>query len=223
LDGKICMQVSLSSLSPRTRVGATLGLCAVLVGVFDLLWARPAERSLADRKLAAARARTENARGREAERRLPGLRRLVRDLAAQIGPSSVLAPGVEWMRMLRDVQQRVEDEAFWITAVKPSPSAVDETREELSTALEFEGSYPGVKRFLEAVRRHPALVIVKELELRSREEAADDGTLRGKCRLSLIVPRVPMRGEDPDRPRASGHRETGVALQRVSAGEDGPQ
>jgi len=218
------MQVSFSSLSPRTRVGASLGLCAVLVGVFDLLWVRPAERSLADLKLAAAGARTENARGREAERSLPGLRRLVRDLEAQIGPSSVgLASGLEWIRILRDVQQRVEDEAFWITAVKPAPSAVDETREELSTALEFEGSYPGVKRFLEEVRRYPALVIVKELELRSREEAADDGTLRGKCRLSLIVPRVRIRGEDPDRPRASAHRETGVALQRVSAGEDGPQ
>src|SRR5215213_968603 len=160
------MRLTITQLSSREQVGVGLVVSVAAIFCFHLLWLGPARAGMAAREQALAAARVEIARAEAREREAPEVQRLQRSLAARadlLHAAAARAPDAPGI--LRDVQAMAAESELWVTGFKPVPPVGREHVIESSVALQFEGTYAAVVRYLEAVAGYPRLVTVTDLQL----------------------------------------------------------
>jgi Tfp pilus assembly protein PilO len=219
------MRFAITQLSSREQVGVALVVSAAAIACYHLLWLGPARAGMAAREQALAAARVEIARAEAREREAPDVQRVHRALAARAdvlhaaAASTPDAPGI-----LRDVQAMAGESELWVTGLKPVPPVGREHVIESSVALEFEGTYANVLRYLEAVAEYPRLVTVTDLRLHAHPRPGQEVTLAGSCRLVTFVPReVPASPVDAVRTTTARGARPSVARRETEPQLDSPE
>jgi Tfp pilus assembly protein PilO len=103
--------------------------------------------------------------------------------------------------LLRDLQALGEGRDLRVTAFKPAAPVRRDSLVQWSVAVELEGSYAGVLRFLRDVAEYPRLVVVSGLRVRAANRDRPDVSLTASGRLSTFVPGpAPDVPDGPDAP-----------------------
>jgi len=219
------MRLTITQLSSREQVGVGLVVSVAAIFCFHLLWLGPARAGMAAREQALAAARVEIARAEAREREAPDVQRLQRSLAARadlLHAAAARAPDAPGI--LRDVQAMAAESELWVTGFKPVPPVGREHVIESSVALEFEGTYAAVVRYLEAVAGYPRLVTVTDLQLHAHPRPDQGVTLAGTCRLVKFVPREdPASSADAVRTTPARGARASVARRETEPQLDSPE
>jgi Tfp pilus assembly protein PilO len=161
-------------------------------------WIQPRRTALAGQGHALETVRRELATARRAAAGLPGVERAVRSLATRRAVLQRLADSErDATDLLRDVQALGEGPDLHVTGFKPGAPVRRESLTEWSVAVELEGSYAGLLRFLRDVADYPRLVVVTGLRVRASDRGRPDVSLVASCRLSTFGPAQPSADVAP--------------------------
>ena len=181
------MNLSLSRLPWYGQLAAFVGLSLTAAGAFWYSYARPAQESIAARRIQLDTLRAEIDRGLSTARRLPEFRREVGDLQAQLdGLRTVLPEERDVADLLRRVQAMATQSNLTILGFTPQAVATRALHAEWPIGLQLEGTYHDLGAFLDRISKFPRIINVSGITIRAKDSATGP-TITAKCIATTCV------------------------------------
>ena len=200
----MALDLSLSKLPWYGQVGAFVALSLALAGAFWQLVAKDKMIAIDDHRQQLAALKVEIDRGLPIARRLPGFRKDVRQLEAQLDRLRAVLPDEQDVaNLLRRVQAMATQSNLVIRGFTPQTVARKTLYAEWPIGLKLEGTYHDLGAFLERVSKFPRIINVDGIKIKARDEQAAGATVDAECTATTFVLLDPT-GAAPSRPGARG-------------------
>ena len=211
------MELSMHKLPWYGQVGLTAGLAVAMVAVFYVQYEQPTRADLTAR---AARLRTvqgEVAKGRAAAAALPKFKAEAEALDARMATLRQTLPEEKDVAdLLRQLQMMAVQSNLTIKGFRPAPTVTKDLYAEWPIALELEGTYHNLGRFLDRLGRFERIVNVSALDIKGKDKPTDSASVRATCTATtfVLVERkpVPATGQ----PSAPAGAPTSTAPRKVA-------
>jgi type IV pilus assembly protein PilO len=179
---------SLAQLPWKAQLAIFVVMSLAAAGAFYYFYEMPVQTELQTRQteLDAVRARIN--KGLTTARQLPEFRKEVADLEAKLESLKPILPEEkDAADLLRNVNTLAVQSNLTIRGFKPQPITTRQMHAEWPIALDLEGSYHNLGRFLDSVSKFPRIINVGNLAIRSRPQASGNATIQVTCTATTFV------------------------------------
>ena len=182
------MDISLAKLPWHAQVGAFLVLALAGAGVFVWYYEMPFREDMEARQTQLTALRNDISKGQATAKQLSQFRAEVDDLEGRLGSlRAVLPEEKDAADLLRNVNTLAVQSNLTIRGFKPQPITTRQMHAEWPIALDLEGSYHNLGRFLDSVSKFPRIINVGNLSIRSTAQATSTATIEVTCTATTFV------------------------------------
>jgi type IV pilus assembly protein PilO len=181
-------KISLANLPWKVQLAVFVVLSIAAAGSFYYFYEMPTQAELQTRQteLDAVRARIN--KGLTTARQLPEFRKEVTDLQAKLDSLKPILPEEkDAADLLRNVNTLAVQSNLTIRGFKPQPITTRQMHAEWPIALDLEGSYHNLGRFLDSVSKFPRIINVGNLAIRSKPQTTSASTIEVTCTATTFV------------------------------------
>lgn len=179
---------SLANLPWKAQLAVFVALSAAAAGAFYYFYEMPAQAQMQTRQAELDTVRARINKGLTTARQLPEFRKEVADLQAQLdGLKPILPEEKDAADLLRNVNTLAVQSNLTIRGFKPQPITTRQMHAEWPIALDLEGSYHNLGRFLDSVSKFPRIINVGNLIIRGKQQPSPDATIEVTCTATTFV------------------------------------
>lgn len=179
---------SLANLPWKAQLAVFVALSAAAAGAFYYFYEMPAQAQMQTRQAELDTVRARINKGLTTARQLPEFRKEVADLQAQLdGLKPILPEEKDAADLLRNVNTLAVQSNLTIRGFKPQPITTRQMHAEWPIALDLEGSYHNLGRFLDSVSKFPRIINVGNLIIRGKPQPSPDATIEVTCTATTFV------------------------------------
>ena len=179
---------SLANLHWKAQLGLIVGLSLAAAGAFYYFYEMPVQAQLQTRDAELASVRSRINKGLSTARQLPEFRKEVADLQAKLESLKPILPEEkDAADLLRNVNTLAVQSNLTIRGFKPQPIATRTMHAEWPIALDLEGSYHNLGRFLDSVSKFPRIINVGNLSIKNKLEPSANATIEVTCTATTFV------------------------------------
>ena len=179
---------SLGNLPWKAQLAIFVGLSLASAGAFYYFYEMPAQEQMATRQSELDTVRARINKGLTTARQLPEFRKEVTELQARLESLKPILPEEkDAADLLRNVNTLAVQSNLTIRGFKPQPITTRTMHAEWPIALELEGSYHNLGRFLDSVSKFPRIINVGNLAISGKQEPTPNATIQVSCTATTFV------------------------------------
>ena len=179
---------SLTTLPWKVQLAIFAGISVAAMGAFYYFVEMPAQATMQTQQTELDGIRSRINKGLTTARQLPEFRKEVTELEAKLESLKPILPEEkDAADLLRNVNTLAVQSNLTIRGFKPQPITTQQMHAEWPIALDLEGSYHNLGRFLDSVSKFPRIINVGNLAIRSKGTAASPTTIEVTCTATTFV------------------------------------
>ena len=181
-------KISLTNLPWKVQLAIFVVLSIAAAGSFYYFYEMPTQAELQTLQAELDTVRARINKGLTTARQLPEFRKEVTDLQAKLDSLKPILPEEkDAADLLRNVNTLAVQSNLTIRGFKPQPITTRQMHAEWPIALDLEGSYHNLGRFLDSVSKFPRIINVGNLAIRSKPQATSASTIEVTCTATTFV------------------------------------
>jgi type IV pilus assembly protein PilO len=179
---------SLATLPWKAQLAVFAVMSLAAAGAFYYFYEMPAQAAMQTQQAELDTVRARINKGLTTARQLPEFRKEVADLEAKLESLKPILPEEkDAADLLRNVNTLAVQSNLTIRGFKPQPITTRQMHAEWPIALDLEGSYHNLGRFLDSVSKFPRIINVGNLSIRSKAQANSSTTIEVTCTATTFV------------------------------------
>ena len=193
-------QLSLAKLPWYAQLGVFVVISIALAGAFYYFLEAPKQVGLAARAKELSDIRGRISRGQSMARQLPEFRKEIGTLEARLEALKPILPDERDVgELLRRVNTLAVQSNLTVLGFRPQAITTREMHAEWPIALQLEGNYHNLGRFLDQVSKFPRIINIGSMVLASKEDPtpAATMTIQATATTFVLVEPPPAPAEDP--------------------------
>ena len=181
-------KLTLGSLPWKAQLAIFVGLSLAAAGAFYYFYEMPAQAQMTTRQSELDTVRARINKGLTTARQLPEFRKEVAEMQARLESLKPILPEEkDAADLLRNVNTLAVQSNLTIRGFKPQPITTRTMHAEWPIALELEGSYHNLGRFLDSVSKFPRIINVGNLQIRGKQDSTPNATIEVSCTATTFV------------------------------------